>query len=124
MKKMKFLLGVLLCVGICGILVYSSPQKQLDVPSVEQVIKYGYPINENGLTYGPYIKDNTDINSMPDLLLAESDKGELGYVYAKDMSDNDILTIEQALEKTREKKHKTIPIYFQDGKTIKGYITF
>lgn len=124
--KMNFLLGILLCVSICEILVYSNSQKQfeLDVPSVEQAIKDGYPINENGLTYGPDIKDNTDINSMPDLLLVEPDKGEQGYVYVKDISDDDILTIEQALEKSSKKKHKTIPMYFQDGKTIKGYITF
>ena len=116
--KMNFLLGILLCVSICEILVYSNSQKQfeLDVPSVEQVIKDGYPINENGLTYGPDIKDNTDINSMPDLLLVEPDKGEQGYVYVKDISDDDILTIEQALEKSSKKNIKLFQCIFRTEK--------
>jgi len=79
----------------------------------ETTMRDGYPVNENGETYGPDRKDSLVEH---DLLLTYMG----GYVKQSDMDDN-VQTIEDALmQNEREKKGRSIPLYKSDGKTVIG----
>lgn len=91
---------------------------KLDIPSIEEIIINGYPVNESGEAYGPSIYDN--ILSEPDLILAEGANGVIGYVKESDLSTV-VNSIEEALAFNKKKKGGySIPLYMQDGKTVIG----
>lgn len=90
---------------------------KLDIPSIEEIIINGYPVNESGEAYGPSIYDN--ILSEPDLILAEGVNGVIGYVKEYDLSTV-VNSIEEALAFNKKKGGYSIPLYMQDGKTVIG----
>lgn len=112
---------LLLVIGIVG---YNSINKEeLDIPTVDEVKSNGYPVNEDGLTYGPDVGEWTDMDKMPDLILAENDNGESGYVKAEDLDDGED-NIQDTIEKTKTQSETQIPMYLQDGKTVIGQFTY
>ena len=52
-----------------------DPNRELSIPSHSEVMENGYPINQNGETYGPSIKG---VDVIPDLMLAQNEDGLLG----------------------------------------------
>ncbi len=79
----------------------------------ETIMRDGYPVNENGETYGTVRKDSS---IEPDLQLTY--KG--GYVKQSDINDN-VQTIEDALRHNeRCKEGRKIPLYKSDGTTVIG----
>lgn len=86
---------------------------RLDIPSQDNIRTHGYPTNQKGQTYGPDVKELTEI---PDLILVQSDN-ILGYVEASDLDDN-VTSIADAL--SSNSVTRTIPVYMQDGTTIIG----
>lgn len=87
----------------------------LVVPAVEDVLEFGYPVNENGETYGPDVQD-LDIKE-PDLLLATGTAGEDGYIRMSEITPN-YRTPEEAL--ANNNRQYEVNLYLQDGKTIIG----
>lgn len=89
--------------------------------------KYEYQVNNSGETYGSAI-NSTSIQDDPDLILVETEKGELGYVYKNDFYDtyNQPKNPEEAvayMKKLKKNGDKSIPVYKSDGKTIIGSYT-
>lgn len=91
------------------------------IPTVDDVRANGYPTNEMGQTYGPDIKENTDAEAGPELILACGENGVEGYVRAEDLNYDPVETQEEVLEyqATREDQRR-IPLYMEDGKTVIG----
>lgn len=87
--------------------------EQLIVPTIEEIIANGYPINERGETYGP------DVNGMdrPDLILAENKDGVLGYI--READEPQPQSIEDALAMNGQERFQ-FNLYLQDGETIIG----
>lgn len=52
----------------------------LVIPSRESILEDGYPMNDNGQTYGPNMGNDTITLGEPDLLLAEGENGVIGYI--------------------------------------------
>lgn len=82
------LAAVLVCCVSVGLATESNKSDEpavLHVPSIQEIIQNGYPVNENGETYGPNVPYNeyVDIISAPDSLLAQNEDGVLGYVRHK-----------------------------------------
>lgn len=94
---------------------------RLDIPAADEVRLYGYPVNENGETYGPELPDEASTGNMPDLLLAENQDGVKGYVRNSEVSGDESGHIPQP---TGEAGSFTFPadvnLYLQDGKTVVG----
>lgn len=88
----------------------------LDVPSIEEIQRKGYPINENGETYGPKVKC---ISFEPDLILVEYD-GLHGYVRQSEISNDGVQSPEEAVERMKGGKTRRINVYLQDGITCVG----
>ena len=96
-----------------------SNQKEGDtvgliIPTREEILKNGYPKNENGQTYGPVLKE---INTNPDLELAIGENDVQGYV---DLPDG----ISSPSELANYIPPTSTPIYLQDGKTVIGIFYF
>ncbi|MFS0688829.1 metal ABC transporter substrate-binding protein [Sporosarcina sp. 179-K 8C2 HS] len=87
----------------------------LVIPSRESILKDGYPVNENGQTYGPNMENL--MREEPDLLLAEGENGVVGYIYQ-------IKSISSPSELAAISSRKSTPLYLQDGKTIIGTFYF
>ena len=87
------------------------------IPSVDEVRENGYPTNDAGLTYGPDIKENTDSEIEPDLILVCNEDGLNGYVRANDIKEG-----AASLDEARhwKKRSYTIPMYLEDGETVIG----
>lgn len=81
----------------------------LIVPTKEGILKNGYPINENGQTYGP------DLGNLlldgPDLQLAVGENDVEGYIYRP----QGISSPSEAAEYTSP---VSTPLYLQDGKRL------
>ncbi|MCM3744299.1 metal ABC transporter substrate-binding protein [Sporosarcina luteola] len=90
---------------------------ELVIPSRESILKDGYPVNENGQTYGPNMGNDTITLGEPDLLLAEGENGVIGYIYQ-------IKSISSPNELAAISSQKSTPLYLQDGKTIIGTFNF
>lgn len=79
----------------------------------ESIMRDGYPVNENGETYGAIKKESL---IEPDLQLTYT--GD--YIRKSDMDVN-VQTIEDAIaQNERSKEGRKIPLYKKDGKTIVG----
>lgn len=92
------------------------PEKLL-VPTIEYVLEYGYPVNENGETYGPNVYDSYEL--APDLMLAHN--SELpGYIKRSEAdAGSDVQTPEEALA-YNENRPQYLNMYMQDGETWVG----
>lgn len=112
-SKYLFLCSLLYSVVLIAGLSLSANSFLLDIPSQSDVSTNGYPVNKNGESYGPDIKDS---ETSPDLILVQS--GDvLGYVKASDLNDN-VDSLADAISSMPVSK--TIPIYLEDGTTIIG----
>ncbi len=85
-------------------------------------------INESGQTYGSALVTGEDSVVEPDLILVESDSGQIGYVFKNNFYDinNQPENPEEAIEymkRLKKESPKVIPVYEQDGKTIIGEFT-
>lgn len=85
------------------------------VPSIEDVRENGYPVNGNGETYGPHVKD---LNIEPDLLFVECEDLR-GYVRQSEMDDG-VHTPEEAIERMKGGHIRRVNVYLQDGLTCIG----
>ena len=77
----------------------------LVIPTQEDVRTNGYPVNEQGLTYGPDLEENMDLENEPDLQLVQNEIGAIGYVYKKDL-DSGVKTPEDAMNYMRQKTER------------------
>ena len=92
---------------------------ELIVPTREDIINNGYPVNANGKTYGPNMENL--ILDEPDLLLAEGKNGVLGYIYPpKSINSLDELDEYNSLRD----EYREVPLYLHDGETVIGTFYF
>ena len=111
--------GFLIIALITGIIVTSAtitqatPRSttQLKVPSIQQILKSGYPTNARGETDGP--DTHADGQARPDLQLACNQDGTAGYIRFSDIYD-------YTPEPDNENVGRYINMYLQDGSTIIG----
>ena len=94
-----------------------SENTDLLIPTVEDVLENGYPVNKNGQTYGPELRSNMDPR-VPDLILAKNDDGIIGYVSNREMTDYNI-TLEEVLENP-DQDIDVLLMYLHDGETVIG----
>lgn len=128
-KFEKCKLCMIICAAVLGVTVFisvivakeangRSNCTELIVPTVDEIINYGYPVNNNGETYGPDMKD---YEIGPDLILAVGVNSNLGYIRPEETLGAEIHSLEDAIEYNKQNTHKTyIPLYMQDGETIIG----
>lgn len=90
---------------------------EVDIPSVDEVRENGYPTNDAGMTYGPDIKENTDPESEPDLILVCNEDGLQGYIRATDIKEG-AQSLEEAMH--WKKRSYVIPMYLHNGETVIG----
>ena len=96
--------------------VEETETTELFVPSVEEVREHGYPVNENGETYGPAVKDSDE---SPDLVLVKYNDS-YGYVRKSELDDDGVTTLEEAVERMQNYQPRKINVYMQDGVTVIG----
>lgn len=85
--------------------VNSKKNTELVIPSKESIKNNGYPINEDGQTYGPDM--GNIISDSPDLILAEGKNGVIGY-----KSYNSKITSPDDLKRDAlAKEDESIPLY-------------
>ncbi len=128
-KNRKILYGIigaillLVCIVVIAANVMRTQKVSQDkgydliIPSREEILENGYPVNESGQTYGPDLSGI--IAKHPDLSLRENEDGLLGYVYA----DPKISSPEEAvayMESVAAAGAYIMPMYLQDGKTVIG----
>ena len=75
----------------------------------------GYSVNENGETYGNNLQA-MELGYLSDLLLAEGENGEVGYIRASDLDD----AVTKPEEAVNTSADLYIPLYESDGMTIIG----
>jgi len=97
---------------MCGLIGYAS----LPVSAEKDAL---YRVNENGKTYGPGIYAHSD-DEFPDLILAEGTNQKIGYVKKTDLFEEMPATPEEALERQKNNKARSIPLYEKDGITVIG----
>ncbi len=108
---------IVISVGIAIIFIEKEQiRQQLIIPNISEIKENGYPLNENGESYGPDIKDWTDLK--PDLVLAENKYGVKGYIKVSELQKYDPVSLEEA--KNYQKKTIRVNLYLQDGETIIG----
>ena len=92
----------------------------LIIPSLESIIKDGYPLNENGQTYGPDMRDLIlgELGE-PDLKLAIGENDTIGYVKTVDLEGPQPKTPEEAV-KLNDAPPREIPLYDVDGENVIG----
>lgn len=116
-KGIVYFIGFM-SVSLCGVLLYNCSNTLLSKNFKNDVSKNtmyrdGYPVNDNGETYGTINKDSV---IEPDLQLTSSG----GYIKKSDLDDN-VQTLEEALLHNKEaEKGRKIPLYESDGKTVIG----
>ncbi|MFC9542925.1 hypothetical protein ACFTQ7_24220 [Lysinibacillus sp. NPDC056959] len=89
----------------------------LVIPTRDSIISDGYPINEDGQTYGPNMENLMLVE--PELMLAEGENGELGYIYQPDG-----ISSPNKVDEYNKSFKKSTPLYLHDGKTIIGTFYF
>ncbi|MEY9975814.1 hypothetical protein [Lysinibacillus sp. RC79] len=89
----------------------------LVIPTKDSIISNGYPMNENGQTYGPNIGNIMQVE--PDLMLVKDENGVLGYIYPPEG-----ISSPSELDEYNKSFKKSTPIYLQDGETIIGTFYF
>lgn len=134
-KRPLFLLiiGTVFCIGICfsagyarndsdkydmqEVIIHANGTEYiLKIPSTDKVREYGYPVNENGETFGQDIYEWE--GREPDLQLVGTEERAIGYVRADELNDG------PSNPKEVEEWIKNAPtesnIYLQDGITCVG----
>lgn len=110
-----------LAVVCTGILFYTNSTStlplSLHIPTYDEIQANGYPVNENGETYGPRSVPNVPMDPGPDLILAINEDGIEGYIRQKDLSHHP-RTVEEALAVSGDKT--SLIMYYQDGITPIG----
>lgn len=86
------------------------------IPSIEEVLKYGYPVNDYGETYGPDVKE---FDFSPDLILVRHGDS-YGYVRRSELNDDEVTTPEEAVARMQDPQPRKISVYLQDGITCIG----
>lgn len=104
----------------------TDPADWLHVPSQQEVLRDGYPVNKNGETYGPAMPVN-DWES-PDLELAKNQNGLAGYVRDSEFPGASVRNPEEAMaymdhladwESHTDADHY-VNMYLHDGVTVIG----
>lgn len=90
---------------------------ELIIPTKEQILSHGYPVNENGQTYGPDWGHLLEDETQPDLLLAIGENGVQGYMYPPE-------GISSPSELADYTPPKSTPLYLHDGETVIGTFNF
>jgi hypothetical protein len=84
-----------------------------------------FDVNEQGQTYGTLLDGPAGVE--PDLIEAEGDDGEIGYVLGDDLDGPDFSSPEEALawqnSQSKRSTDATIPLYAEDGETVVGSFT-
>ncbi|WP_409969893.1 M56 family metallopeptidase [Bengtsoniella intestinalis] len=107
-----------------GVLPESETEKSTDgtlvIPTVEDILANGYPVNENGETYGQAVKDSN--LETPDLQLAQNADGVKGYIRESETPGAWVSTPEEAADymETAQTEPSTINLYLHDGVTVIG----
>lgn len=126
-KKAKHHLLCFSCLAILSVVLisitvyrvnFSANEDQpivLQIPTDEEILNNGYPMNENGETYGPEMVQG--IKMYPDLILVRNRDGILGYVKNEDLNPRPT-SIEEALAINERSPYLTM--YYQDGVTPIG----
>lgn len=91
---------------------------ELIIPTADEVMKQGYPVNENGESYGGVVRGAENLYSDLDLVLVENGDGIRGYVRASDMDSFIPTTPEEAA--AYQPKESVLTMYLQDGCTKIG----
>jgi len=94
-----------------------SESEIIIIPTIADIRANGYPINENGETYGPMVHEWT---ATPDLSLVIADNGLEGYIRNSEM-DSGVTTPEEAANYRSERR--VLNVYLHDGTTIIGTFT-
>lgn len=92
-----------------------SLRPEVYIPTQEEILEKGYPVNKNGETFGPNVKDSLD---SPDLELAENEEGIIGYIRQDEVGGAMISSPEEAAKYTP--KDHYVNMYAEDGQTIVG----
>ena len=109
----------LLAIFALPVLAFNHSEKRdnrLDIPTAKYIEQEGYPVNENGETYGPQIKS---ILESPDLILTENAEGIKGYIRAAEI-DYTPQTPDEAGTISKSCYEQYYNMYLQDGKTVVG----
>lgn len=94
------------------------PADKVYIPTQEEVLKNGYPVNRNGETFGPQV---IDILDSPDLVLAVNDEGVVGYVRPDEDDGAKVSSPEEAAAYMAAGPHdQFINMYTEDGQTVIG----
>lgn len=97
-----------------------STQQHISIPTQSEIEEHGYPVNQNGETYGP------DVEGMdsPDLILAQNEEGVVGYVRNLETPGASVSTPEEAAEYMANYPSpdyiQPVNLYLQDGTTVIG----
>jgi hypothetical protein len=80
-----------------------------------------FPVNKNGQTYGSS-QDSVHPDDYPDLIGVFATNGKEGYVYYKDLYNDEMIFTDAELKELNEKGIYEIyvPVYEEDGKTVIG----
>lgn len=121
-KSKRFLLFsstcclILLSCVLTSVLAFGSPDSHynIHVPTIDEVLKNGYPINANGETYGKSYGNS--VLESPDLELAENEQGVIGYVR---MSETDGVDSPEDVVNYKACGHY-VNMYLEDGVTVIG----
>ena len=94
---------------------FAKTQHSVFIPSIEEIEENGYPVNENGETYGPYLGYGEE----PDLIAAcsSSFSGDEIRGYVKKVEPDEPKTLEEALAYKPKSK---VDLYAEDGRTVIG----
>ena len=133
-KSLAFIFIFALILGIASVTMFVSGQseynddkkistdgeaylhRQVSVPSLNEELENGYPINNNnesyGLTYGDMMED------LPDLELVENEDGIIGYIRVSEIGGSLFTSPNDAANYASEGHY--INMYLEDGKTVIG----
>lgn len=123
MKKSKhFFLFTIACCVILSSCVLTSvlafensvSQHNIHVPTLDEVLENGYPMNENGEIYGKSYGNS--VLESPDLELAENEQGVIGYVR---MSETDGVDAPEDVVNYKA-CGRYVNMYLEDGVTVIG----
>ena len=97
---------------------HDAPAVKVYIPTQEEILKNGYPVNRNGESFGPQV---IDILDSPDLVLAVNDEGVVGYVRPDEDDGAKVSSPEEAAAYMAAGPHdQFINMYTEDGQTVIG----